>query len=64
MLIYSATKFLVAVLSIRMTFTGRSFNELAYYVKKVEGVRRDSQVMALEKSYTNSGICKDLIPEV
>lgn len=37
-----------------MTFVGRSFKEVTYYVKKVEGVRRDGQAKALEKMARNS----------
>ncbi|WMV59720.1 hypothetical protein MTR67_053105 [Solanum verrucosum] len=43
------------VLSVHMTSAGRSFNEVIYYVKKVEGVRRDGQAKALAKRANNSG---------
>ncbi|WMV29883.1 hypothetical protein MTR67_023268 [Solanum verrucosum] len=34
---------------------GRNFNEVTYFVKKVEGVRRDGQAKALAKRAKNSG---------
>ncbi|KAH0746358.1 hypothetical protein KY285_008015 [Solanum tuberosum] len=41
-------------LSVHMTSTGKSFNEVIDFVKKVEGVRRDDQAKALAKRAKNS----------
>uniref|UniRef100_M1DDR0 'chromo' domain containing protein n=1 Tax=Solanum tuberosum TaxID=4113 RepID=M1DDR0_SOLTU len=38
-----------------MTSAGKSFNEVTYFVKKVEGVRREGQAKALAKKAKNSG---------
>uniref|UniRef100_M1D8E8 Uncharacterized protein n=1 Tax=Solanum tuberosum TaxID=4113 RepID=M1D8E8_SOLTU len=38
-----------------MTSTGRSFNEVTNFVKKMEGGRRDGQAKALAKRGKNSG---------
>ncbi|WMV59252.1 hypothetical protein MTR67_052637 [Solanum verrucosum] len=43
------------VLSVHMTSTRRSFNEVTDFVKKVEGVRRDGQAKTLAKRAKNSG---------
>ena len=43
------------VLSIHMTSTGRSFNDVTYYVKKAEGVRRDDQAKELVNRANNFG---------
>ena len=38
-----------------MTSTGRSFNDVTYYVKKAEGVRRDDQAKELVNRANNFG---------
>ncbi|KAH0743175.1 hypothetical protein KY290_031168 [Solanum tuberosum] len=43
------------VLSVYMTSAGKSFSEVTDFVKKVEGVRRDSQAKALAKKAKNTG---------
>ncbi|WMV13843.1 hypothetical protein MTR67_007228 [Solanum verrucosum] len=43
----------VLSLSIHMTSAGKSVNEVTDFVKKVEGVRRDSQAKALAKKAKN-----------
>jgi len=47
--------FELQVLSVHMTSAGKSFNEVTYFVKKVEGVRQDGQGKALAKKAKNSG---------
>ena len=42
------------VLPVHMTFAGRSFNKVTNYVKKADGVRRDSQAKALAKRANTS----------
>lgn len=43
------------VLSVHMTYAGRSSSEVTYYVKKVEGVRQDGQVKYRERNTNNLG---------
>ena len=42
------------LLSVHMTFAGRSFNEVIDHAKKVEGVKRDGQYKKLDKRAKNS----------
>lgn len=42
------------VLYVYMTSVGKSFNEVTYYVKKLEGLRRDGQAKVLAKRAKNS----------
>lgn len=41
------------VLSVHMTYAGRSFNEETDYAKKVEGVKQDDQAKELAKRAKN-----------
>ncbi|WMV08073.1 hypothetical protein MTR67_001458 [Solanum verrucosum] len=43
------------VLYVHMTSARKSFNEVTYFVKKVEGVRRDGQAKALAKKPKSTG---------
>ena len=43
------------VLSVQMTSTGNSFNEVTNYVEKVAGVRVDGEANALDKREKNFG---------
>ena len=51
------------VLVVHMTSVGKSFNEVTDYVKKVEGVRHDTQEKVFAKRAKNAGNFQDSYPE-